>query len=116
MKQRTVNYNVVPLGDDFPTGHKFKHQAVTLEPGVWRYDAIVSALVNAQFPRDKMDAIVNNYLEDPENATAAEEMQEMQEWRKAAKQIAKDALELIPETPAVQNYPSDGDNTTAGDS
>lgn len=114
MRQRTVNYNIVPLGENSPTGYKFKHQAVTLEPGVWHYDAIVSALVSAEYPRDKMDAIVNNYLADPTNDNAIEEMLEMQNWRKAAKQIAKEVLAIDPETPGVQNYPP-GENDAIGD-
>lgn len=104
MKQRTVNYNIASLGNDSPTDHKYKHQAVTLEPGVWHYDAIVSALVSAEYPRDKMDAIVNNYLADPTSDNAIEEMQEMQNWRKTAKTIAKEVLNLEPEAPGVQNF------------
>lgn len=115
MRQRTVNYNIVPLGENDPSGYKFRHQAVTLEPGVWSYDAIVSALVSAEYPRDKMDAIVNNYLADPTNDNAVEEMLEMQNWRKAAKIIAIEALRVDPETPAVQNYPTRENDTTAGE-
>lgn len=112
MKQRTINYNIVPLGEEFSAENKYKYQTVTLEPGVWNYDAIVSALITAEYPRDKMDAVINNYLSDQANDTATEEMLQMQSWRKKAKQIAKDMLELQPETPAVQNYQPDGNDTT----
>ena len=94
MRQHTVNYSITPLGENDPSGYRFRHQAVTLEPGVWSYDAIVSAIITAEYPRDRMDAIVNNYLADPTNDTAIEEMQEMQAWRKAAKAIALEALEM----------------------
>ncbi len=104
MRQRTVNYNIVPLGENDPSGHKYRHQSVTLEPGVWHYDAIVSALVSAEYPRDKMDAIVNNYLADPTSDDAIEEMLEMQNWRKAAKVIAHEVLETEAENTGVQNY------------
>lgn len=114
MRQRTVNYNIVPLGENDPSGYKYRHQAVTLEPGVWNYDAIVSALVTAEYPRDKMDAIVNNYLADPTNDNAVEEMLEMQNWRKAAKVIAKEMLELEPEAHTVQNYPPGENDATGG--
>lgn len=87
---------------------------MTLEPGVWNYDAIVSALVTAEYPRDKMDAIVNNYLADPTNDNAVEEMLEMQNWRKAAKVIAKEMLELEPEAHTVQNYPPGENDATGG--
>lgn len=94
MRQRTVNYSITPLGENDPSGYRFRHQAVTLEPGVWSYDAIVSAIITAEYPRDRMDAIVNNYLADPTNDTAIEEMQEMQAWRKTAKAIALEAIEV----------------------
>lgn len=93
MRRRTVNYNIAHLGENDPSGHKFRHKAVTLEPGVWRYDAIVSALVNAEYPTDKMQAIVNNYLADPTDDNALEEMRGVQNWRKSAKIIAKEAIE-----------------------
>lgn len=115
MRQRTVNYNIVPLGENDPSGYKFRHQAVTLEPGVWNYDAIVSALVSAEYPRDKMDAIVNNYLADPTNDSAVEEMLEMQNWRAAAKIIAKEALKIEPEPASVQNYPPGENDATGGE-
>lgn len=116
MRQRTVNYNIVPLGESDPTGHKFRHQAVTLEPGIWHYDAIVAALINAEYPNDKMQAIVNNYLDDPTSDDAVEEMLEMQNWRKAAKVIAKDVLEFEAEASAVQNYaPGESDASASDD-
>lgn len=103
MTQRTVNYSICPLGENDPSGHKFRYQSVTLEPGIWCYDAIVSALVSAEYPRDKMDAIVNNYLADPTNDNAIEEMLEMQNWRASAKMIAKEALEFESGVAGVQN-------------
>ena len=112
MTQRTVNYNICPLGENDPSGHKFRYQSVTLEPGIWCYDAIVSALVSAEYPRDKMDAIVNNYLADPTNDNAIEEMLEMQNWRASAKMIAKEALEFESGVACVQNLaPPENDAT-----
>lgn len=115
MRQRTLNYNIEPLGENAPSGYKFRHKAVTLDPGVWDYGAIVSALVSAEYPRDKMDAIINNYIADPTDDNAIEEMLKMQNWRKTAKAIAKAALSIEPETPAVQNYPQGESDTTAGE-
>lgn len=90
-KQHAVNYNISKTED----GAQWQHKTATLAVGVWNYDAIVSALVNAEYPTDKMQAVQNNYLADPENATAIAEMNEMQQWRKAAKDIAKQALAFI---------------------
>lgn len=107
---RTINYDIVPLGDNDPSGYKYRHRAVTLEPGVYTYDVIVSALINADYPADKMQAIVNNYLADPTNDDAVEEMLEMQNDRKAAKYIAKQVLEQFPADP-VQNFVSEQNDT-----
>lgn len=114
MKQRTVNYAICPLGENAPGGYTFRHKSVTLEPGVWCYDAIVAALVTAEYPRDKMDAIVNNYLADPTDGNTVEEMLEMQNWRVSAKIIAKEALEIEPEAAGVQNLTAtENDETSA---
>jgi hypothetical protein len=40
-----------------------------------------------------MQATINNYLLDPNDAYAIEEFNKMQAWRKEAKEIAKQALE-----------------------
>jgi hypothetical protein len=39
-----------------------------------------------------MQAVINNYLPDPEDAYAIDEFNKMQAWRKEAKEIAKEAL------------------------
>ena len=40
-----------------------------------------------------MQSIINNYLLDPTDETIVKEFNEMQAWRKEAKEIAKEALE-----------------------
>lgn len=77
----------------------YKWQSITLEPGIWSYDAIVSAIVDAKYPIDKMQAIQNNFalvtlnlLGEDEAKEVTSEMLEMQSWRSKAKEIAKDAL------------------------
>lgn len=63
-----------------------------------------------------MQAIVNNYLDDPTSDDAVEEMLEMQNWRKAAKVIAKDVLEFEAKASAVQNYaPGESDASASDD-
>ena len=39
-----------------------------------------------------MQAIINNYLLDPSNQQSIEEFNQMQEWRKHAKELAKEIL------------------------
>lgn len=50
------------------------------------------ALVQYKGPIDKMQAVINNYLLDPEDAYAIGEFNKMQAWCKEAKEIAKEAL------------------------
>ena len=59
------------------------------------YDSIVSAIVSAAYPADKMQAIINNHLleSDDENGEHEAEFKAMQDWRKHAKEIAKEVVE-----------------------
>lgn len=90
-RQRTVNFNVRELTEG---PYKYGWQSVTLEPGVWNYGPIVSAIINLEYPADKMQAVVNNYLADQDDPEAAGEMLDMQQWRALAKKVAKDVLAL----------------------
>ena len=58
----------------------------------WNYSGVVDALVQYKYPIDKMQAVINNYLLDPNDAYAIDEFNKMQAWRKEAKEIAKEAL------------------------
>lgn len=59
------------------------------------YDSIVSAIVSAAYPADKMQAIINNHLleGDDEDSEHEAEFKAMQDWRKHAKEIAKEVVE-----------------------
>lgn len=62
------------------------------------YDSIVDAVVSAAYPQSKMQAIINNHLlgtEDDDCDDHEAEYNEMQQWRKMAKQTAKEALEKM---------------------
>ncbi|WP_282597164.1 hypothetical protein [Bacteroides acidifaciens] len=41
-----------------------------------------------------MQAVVNNYLDDPDDPAIVGEMRDMQAWRTFAKQVAKDVLNM----------------------
>ena len=86
-KQCTVNFNITKTQD----GYQF--DSTTLKPGKWDYDSIVNGLVSEVYPNDKMQAIINNYLLEPEDAEIKAEFDEMQNWRKEAKALAKRLLE-----------------------
>lgn len=97
MAQRTVVYNLETLSEEMEdaTGYKYRYKSITLEPGVWCYDALVDALVTAEYPSSKMQAVINNYLDTPKDAEVKAEYIAMQEWRKEAKRIAKEFLSMV---------------------
>lgn len=70
----------------------FVYEQVEIPVGRWEYSGVVDALVQFKYPIDKMQAVINNYLLDPEDAYAIDEFNKMQAWRKEAKEIAKEAL------------------------
>lgn len=60
------------------------------------YDNIVSMLISKKYSYDKMQAIINNYLLDKDiDELVVKEFNEMQEWRKLSKTVAKDILSKI---------------------
>ena len=73
----------------YKEAHKFRYESVDLPIGKWGYSNIVDALITYKYPNDKMTAIVNNYLLDPNDEEALQEFTQMQEWRKFAKELAK---------------------------
>lgn len=81
-----VNFDVVAIQDGY------EYEQITLLVSQWNYAGVVDALVQHKYPIDKMQAVINNYLLDPEDAYAIDEFNKMQAWRKEAKEIAKEAL------------------------
>ena len=70
----------------------FVYEQVEISAGKWNYSGVVDALVQYKYPIDKMQAVINNYLLDPNDEYAISEFNAMQAWRKEAKEIAKEAL------------------------
>lgn len=65
---------------------------------------VIDAIVSAAYPRDKMQAIINNHFVnlariadgkklDADELSHEEEYNAMQEWRKKAKSVASDVME-----------------------
>ena len=73
----------------------YKEGSVTLPIGVINYDAIVDAIITQRYPSDKMMAVINNYMISPDDESITAEWQEMQAWRQRAKEVAKEAIELL---------------------
>ena len=71
----------------------YEWERVEIPAGRFDYGGIIDALVTYKYPNDKMQAVINNYLLEPENEEYITAFSEMQAWRKEAKGIAKQALE-----------------------
>ena len=72
---------------------KFSYLQVEMYPSQMRRSAIISAVIRAKYDQDEMEAIINNYLEDPSDEGALADIHEMQTWRCRAKDIATEALQ-----------------------
>lgn len=72
---------------------KFSFLQAELFPSQMHKDAIISAVIRSKYDQDRMEAVMNNYLQDPTDEAAAAAFREMQAWRAEAKLIAKEALE-----------------------
>lgn len=57
------------------------------------YETLVSNLITIKYNSDKMQAIINNYLLDNDDELILQEFNEMQNYRKQCKIIAKQILE-----------------------
>ena len=71
----------------------YQWSQVEIPAGKFDYSGIVDALIQYKYPIDKMQAVINNYLLEPNESYAIDEFNAMQAWRKEAKEIAKQALE-----------------------
>lgn len=81
----TINIDITQKDDG-----SFEYDQVQLQPGHYNYAGIIDGLVNHKYPADKMAAVQNNYLADPEASDAKKEFLDMQSWRQQAKAIARE--------------------------
>ena len=86
-RQRVITVNVVVKEGD--------ERAIDLAPGRPFYDDIVDTIISNVYPDSKMQAIINNYLLDPSNPDTLAEFNDMQDFRKKAKAIAKEILSSL---------------------
>ena len=60
-------------------------------------DTIITQIIREKYSASQVEAIVNNYLSDMSNEEYAKEFNELQEWRKKAKSIARKVNDFIQE-------------------
>lgn len=56
---------------------------------------IIDAIVSAAYPNDVMQAVVNNYLLEPDDSERLQQFNEMQAWRAKAKEVATEVMEIV---------------------
>lgn len=61
------------------------------------YSNIIDTIIRERYSASQVEAIVNNYLSDTTNKEYLKEFNDMQEWRKQAKSIAKKVNDFIQE-------------------
>lgn len=88
---RGVRYRYINIDIVFEDG-LYKWEQVEIPSEKYNYGGVVDTLIQHKYPIDKMQAVINNYLLDANDAYAIEEFHKMQSWRKEAKEIAKEAL------------------------
>lgn len=90
---RTVNFGIEELGKN--EEFKYSYYSVSIKVGRWNNDEMIADLVAAEYPSDRMQAVINNYLLDP--VGRKEEFDKMQEWRALCKQTAHEILKKAEE-------------------
>lgn len=95
--------------DNLPDGapdflNKYRFHQVTLPIGVLDYGSIVSAVFNDVYTNNQFQAIMANHALDPEDEEHEAEFRQMQEFRRLAKQYAKDVLAEIEAIDNIDEY------------
>ena len=69
---------------------EYAYTLITLPPSTYDYASIVSAIINAKYDNDKMQAVVNNYLLDSDDLDNVVDFDNMQNYRAFAKRTARE--------------------------
>lgn len=96
---RTINFGTEEHQDD---ENRFSFYSVKVKVGDWDYSGIVNAIVSAEYPADRMQAVINNFMQNL-SSDSEQEFEDMQAWRNLAK---KTACEVLGGTPSTTYAPS----------
>jgi hypothetical protein len=90
-----VEQTLPPMGDEEPVVKTvFEAYVVRVQQPV-DLSKVIDAIVTAEYPNDRMQAVVNNYLANQKDAERKQEFNDMQNWRAHAKEIATEAIEAL---------------------
>ena len=93
---RNVNFDIQEEAEGY------SYYSVTVPIARWDYDSIVSAIITAEYPNDRMQAVINNFMQNL-SSDSEQEFDDMQAWRNLAK---KTVCDLFGETPSTTYAPS----------
>ncbi len=62
-KVYTINFNIEEIEDEEQYGQRYRYCSVTLPVGRYDRSAVISAIIRHRYDDDKMQAIINNYLD-----------------------------------------------------
>lgn len=97
-----INWDAIEYVENDTTYYSYySHQ---FKPTIWNYGAIVDAIISTYYPQDKMQAIINNYLLDPNDGDSLNEFNAMQEKRAWAKQTAKELMAYAAENGIIEHF------------
>lgn len=92
-------FNIHKIEDEFESEYKYEceeveyaHKNPLTEDD---YGKIVSCIIRGKYSEDDVEAIVNNYLDDPHGHKP--EFDELQKWRSIAKKRAREIIDSIAE-------------------
>lgn len=87
-----LNERIKTIKDMNETRTCYEYDTIQVYKGLPTYDTLVSYLVRLEYSQDKVESIINNYLEDSSNT---EEFEKLQEYRKSCKELASKAMQQM---------------------
>lgn len=84
----------IECDDYFKQCYTYRYYSIEMPLGIDDYDSEVNTIITAKYPSNVMQSVINNYLLDPTNDKAKREFEDMQQWRKEAKEFASDIKTL----------------------
>ena len=87
-KRNNKNFIEVPFVIDVNNGI-YTWIYIKLIPYNYHYRGLVNEIISLKYDESEMFAILLNYMDDPKNEVYKNEYEELQNWRKHAKEFAK---------------------------
>ena len=101
-KDVLISFDIEAVEKEFPSmdggepvvREVFEAYTVRVDKPVER-SKVIDAIITAEYPNDRMQAVVNNYLATPKDAERKAEFEAMQEWRAHSKDVADEVMAAV---------------------